>query len=213
MAVGAITALLQPLSGDLLAKTVVHTQPAKFAAMEGQFQTERGAPLRIGGWPDPEVGETRFAIEIPGGLSFLATGDLSAEVKGLDQVPRNDWPNVELTHFAFQTMVGSGTALSVLSIWFWATYWWRRGEIASRRMLLGAAALALPLGFIGLEAGWFVTEAGRQPWVIQGVLRTRDAVTPAAGVPEMFIIFSILYAVLGITVVVLLRRLAQRGAK
>jgi cytochrome d ubiquinol oxidase subunit I len=200
------------LSGDWLAKTVVHTQPAKFAAMEGQFRTERGAPLRIGGWPDPEACETRFAIEIPGGLSFLATGDPSAEVKGLDQIPRDDWPNVELTHFAFQAMVGSGMVLTLLSIWFWAAYWWRRGDLRTQRMLLRAVFLALPLGFLGLEAGWFVTEAGRQPWVIQGVLRTREAVTPAAGVPAMFVTFSILYAVLGITVVVLLRRLARGGA-
>ena len=212
MLVGAITALLQPLSGDLLAKTVVRTQPVKFAAMEGQFKTERGAPLRIGGWPDPTAGETRFAIEVPGGLSFLATGDWSAEVKGLDQAPRSDWPNVELTHVAFQIMVGSGMALALLSVWFWATWLWQRGDCTSRRMLLRAIALALPLGFIGLEAGWFVTEVGRQPWIIQNVMRTRDAVTPAAGVPEMFIIFTILYAVLGTTVIVLLRRLAQRGA-
>jgi cytochrome d ubiquinol oxidase subunit I len=212
MAVGAVVALLQPVSGDLLAKTVVHTQPVKFAAMEGQFKTERGAPLRIGGWPDSEAGETRFAIAIPGGLSFLATGDSSAEVKGLDQVPRSDWPNVELTHLAFQLMVGSGSVLTLLSIWFWVTYWWRRGELPSQRMLLRAVFLAMPLGFLGLEAGWFVTEVGRQPWVIQGVLRTREAVTPAAGVPEMFVVFSILYAVLGTTVVILLRRLARRGA-
>ena len=110
-------------------------------------------------------------------------------------------------------MVGCGMALVGLSVWFWATYLWRRGDYLPRRWLLRAVMIALPLGFIGLEAGWFVTEAGRQPWVIQGVLRTREAVTPAAGVPEMFVIFTILYAVLGTTVIIMLRHLARGGAK
>ena len=85
MCVGGVAAVLQPLSGDLLAKYVFKTQPVKFAAMEGQFKTETHAPLRIGGWPDEAAGETRWAIEIPGGLSFLATGDPAAEVPGLDR--------------------------------------------------------------------------------------------------------------------------------
>ena len=119
MTVGAVAAILQPLSGDFLAKAVFKTQPAKFAAMEGQFKTQRHAPLRIGGWPDTEAEVTRYAIEIPGGLSFLATGDPAAEVPGLDQVPKADWPNVEITHLAFQIMVGAGMALVAVSAWFW----------------------------------------------------------------------------------------------
>jgi cytochrome d ubiquinol oxidase subunit I len=191
-----------------LAKYVFRTQPVKFAAMEGQFKTERNAPLRIGGWPDSEARVTRLAIEIPGGLSYLATRDASAEVPGLDQVPRSDWPNVEITHLAFQTMVGSGMALLVVSVWFWISYCRSGAALFERRRLLGAIALAAPLGFIGLEAGWFVTEVGRQPWIIQGVMRTRDAVTPAAGVSAMFYVFSLVYVVLGVTLVVLLRRIA-----
>jgi cytochrome d ubiquinol oxidase subunit I len=101
MAVGGVTAVLQPLSGDSLAKFVFQTQKAKFAAMEGQFRTQRSAPLRIGGWPDPEARATRWAVEIPGGLSLLATHDPRAEVPGLDQVPRSDWPNVGLTHLVY----------------------------------------------------------------------------------------------------------------
>jgi cytochrome bd ubiquinol oxidase subunit I len=200
MAVGAITAVAQPLSGDLLSKFVFQTQPAKFAAMEGQFRTERAAPLRIGGWPDADAGATRWAVEIPGGLSFLATHDPGAEVPGLDQVPRSDWPNVELTHLAFQAMVAIGGLLVAVSAWFWAAYW-RRGEAAlGNRLLLWAVALCGPLGFVALEAGWVVTEVGRQPWVINGVLRTSEAVTPAAGVPLMFYGFAVLYLVLGGTV-------------
>jgi len=209
MVVGSICAILQPLSGDALAKYVFQTQPVRFAAMEGQFQTARHAPLRIGGWPDEDAEVTRFAIEIPGGLSFLATRDPAAEVPGLDRVPRSDWPNVGVTHLAFQVMVASGVALAVLSVWFWLTYARAGNGLFDRRVLLGAMALATPVGFIGLEAGWFVTEVGRQPWIIQGVMRTHEAVTPAAGVRPLFVAFSAVYLLLAATVVVLLRRLAS----
>jgi cytochrome d ubiquinol oxidase subunit I len=203
MAVGAASAVAQPVSGDPLAKFVFRTQRAKFAAMEGQFRTQRSAPLRIGGLPDAEAQQTRWAIEIPGGLSFLAAHDPRAEVPGLDQVPRSDWPNVELTHLAFQVMVGLGTALAGLSVWFRVAYWRRKEDALSSRGLLRAVALAGALGFVALEAGWVVTEAGRQPWAIQGVLRTGEAVTPAAGVTWMFYAFTLLYLVLGTTVVLL----------
>jgi cytochrome bd ubiquinol oxidase subunit I len=191
-----------------VAKYVFQTQPTKFAAMEGQFKTQKYAPLRIGGWPDEEKQETKFALEIPGGLSFLAAADPAAEVKGLDEVPRENWPNVGLTHFAFQMMVGSGTALTLLSLWFWWSWFRAREKLLEKRRLLWAIVLASPLGFLGLEAGWFVTEVGRQPWVIQGVMRTSDSVTPATGVFGLFVAFSVLYALLTITVVVLLFRLA-----
>lgn len=207
--IGGVSAVLQPLSGDLLAKYVFQTQPAKFAAMEGQFVTQTHAPLRIGGIPHPESQTTDWAVEIPGGLSFLATGDPTAEVPGLDRVPREDWPNVELTHLAFQVMVGSGTVLMLVSAWFWGSYWRRRDRILENRRLLWTLVIAAPLGFLGLEAGWFVTEVGRQPWIIQHVMRTRDAVTPAEGVVSVFYGFALLYLVLGVTVIVLLRRLAK----
>ncbi len=208
MSVAAIAAVLQPASGDSLAKFVFKTQPVKFAAMEGQFKSQQYAPLRIGGWPDAEAETTRYAIEIPGGLSLLATHDPAAEVPGLDRVPKSDWPNVEITHFAFQIMVGAGLALMVISVWFWLAYLRSRERAFERRALLWAVALGGPLGFIGLEAGWFVTEVGRQPWIIQHVMRTRDAVTPVSGVPAMFGAFAALYVLLGVTVIVLLRRIA-----
>ena len=207
--VGGICSVLQAASGDQLAKYVFKTQPAKFAAMEGQFATETHAPLRIGGWPDVEARTTRYALEIPGGLSFLATADPSAEVAGLDKIPVGDWPNVELTHFAFQAMIAAGVALLAVSVWFWLAYFRRRQGILEHRALLKALVLAAPLGFIGLEAGWFVSEVGRQPWIIHRLMRTSDAVTPAAGVPQLLVGFSILYIVLAVTVVVLLRRIAS----
>jgi cytochrome d ubiquinol oxidase subunit I len=213
MTVGTVSALLQPLSGDLLAKFVFQTQKGKFAAMEGQFATERFAPLRIGGLPNPDANRTDWAIEIPGGLSFLASHDPSEEVTGLDQIPRSDWPNVTLTHLSFQAMVGIGILLVILSIWFWLEYWRKGMQALSVRPLVWLIIICGPLGFLALEAGWIVTEVGRQPWVINGVLRTRDAVTPAEGVPEMFYISSVLYVVLGVTVVLLLRRIGGDPGK
>lgn len=209
MLLGGACAFLQPMSGDLLAKFVFKTQPVKFAAMEGQFKTEKNAPMRIGGWPDEKARETKYAIEITGGLSFIATGDSTAEVPGLDQVPESDWPNVELTHLAFQIMVGAGSALMLVSVWFWSAWLQLRERVLQSRWLMWALVICTPLGFIGLEAGWMVTELGRQPWIIQGLMRTKDAVTPVAGVQGMFIAFTLLYGLLTVTVIVLLRKLTN----
>jgi len=106
-------------------------------------------------------------------------------------------------------MVGSGTILVAISVWFWSCYWLGRGTILDRRTLLRALMLAGPLGFLGLEAGWFVTEVGRQPWIIQQVMRTSEAVTPAKGVPGMFCAFTLLYALLTVTVIVQMWRISK----
>lgn len=211
MTLGGIAALVQPLSGDLLAKQTARHQPVKLAAMEAQFETERGAPLRIGGWPDEEAGRTDYAIEVPTLLSFLATGDFDAEVKGLNEFPRGDWPNVRVVHVAFQAMVGCGMLMTALAVWF-GVAWWRdrraTRDLAARRVLLFWLVLAAPLGFVALEAGWTVTEVGRQPWIVYGIMRTGEAVTPVAGVQITLTLFTLLYLGLAATLVVLLRRLS-----
>ncbi len=197
--------LLQPIAGDIAAKAVARLQPAKLAAMEGQFTTERGAPLRIGGWPDEEAAVTRWSLEIPKGLSILAFGDPNAEVQGLDRVPRDDWPPVAIVHVAFQVMVALGSYMALVSLWvLWCR--WRRRALAEQHLLLRAIVVGAPMGFIATEAGWVVTEVGRQPWVIQGVLRTADAVTPMPGLIVPFVLFSALYVFLGVIVVYLLMR-------
>ena len=208
--IGAPAALLQPLSGDLSARFVAHWQPAKLAAMEGQFKTERGAPLRVGGWPDEAAGETRYAIEIPRGLSLLAFKDPGAEVKGLEAFPRQDWPPVAIVHVAFQVMVGLGSFMALVSA---AALWlmWRRRELTRHRWLLRALVLAAPMGFICTEAGWVVTEVGRQPWVIYGLMRTAEAVTPMPGLIVPFLVFTSLYAVLGVVVAWLLYQQVLRS--
>jgi cytochrome d ubiquinol oxidase subunit I len=201
--IGAPAAILQPVSGDLSARFVAHWQPVKLAAMEGHFRTERGAPLRIGGWPDEAAGETRYAIEIPYGLSLLAFKDPHAEVKGLEAFPREHWPPVAIVHLAFQVMVGLGSYLALVGlIALWLM--WRRHDLTRHRWLLRALVLAAPMGFICTEAGWIVTEVGRQPWIIHGLMRTAEAVTPMPGLVVPFLVFTALYCALGVTVAWLL---------
>ena len=209
--VGAPAALLQPISGDISARLVATTQPVKLAALEGQWETERGAPLRIGGWPDERRERTRWALQIPGALSLLAFHDPSAEVRGLKSVPRSDRPPVAIVHLAFQAMVALGTALAIvalLSLWTLL----RTRDVPSRRWLLRALAIVTPFGFLATEAGWTVTEVGRQPWVVQGLLRTADAVTPMPGLLVPMLVFTLLYIGLGAIVVALIASLVRETA-
>src|SRR5213593_3544324 len=203
--VGAPAAVLQPISGDLSARHIAAHQPVKLAAAEALFRTQAAAPLTLGGWPDVATRETRFAVEIPYALSLLAFHDPHAVVKGLDQVPESEWPNVRAVHFSFDVMVAAGTYLALVALW---TGWlaWRRADLAHNRWLMRAIALATPLGFVAVEAGWMVTELGRQPWVIYGVLKTQDAVTPMPGLVVPFVTFTLLYCFLGVIVVWLLYR-------
>lgn len=203
MGVGAIAAVAQPISGDYAAKVVAATQPVKLAAMEGQFETTASAPLRIGGVPDEQRRVTPWSIEVPGLLSFLAFGAFDATVQGLNDFPEDEWPPVATTHLAFQAMVAMGTAMLAASAWFWIEAW-RRRSMAVSRWALRALVLCAPLGFLAIEAGWIVTEVGRQPWVIHSVMRTSEAVTPMPGLVVPLSTFTALYVVLGAVVAALL---------
>jgi cytochrome bd ubiquinol oxidase subunit I len=205
LSVGALAALLQPLSGDVLAKGTAVRQPLKLAAMESHFETARGAPLVVGGIPDAETGTVRFGVEIPGALSFLAHGDFRAEVKGLRDFPRELWPPLKPVHVAFQIMVGCGMALAGLSLAFLVLLKWKPAWLADRRFLVPVVA-ATPLGFLALEAGWVVTEVGRQPWIIYGIMKTAEAVTPMPGLVYPFLLFTGIYVFLTFTVAWLLWR-------
>jgi len=205
LAVGGAAAVLLPVSGDFNARFIARDQPVKLAAMEGQFRTERGAPLRIGGIPDEDKETTRVAIEIPYGLSLLAFHDAGAEVKGLSAFPRADRPDPLPVHIAFQIMMACGSALAVVSL-FAAGFSLRgRGKLFRPRFLR-AVVFSSPLGILAVEAGWTVTEMGRQPWAIRGVLRTADATTPVAGLLLPFAFFSVLYLALAVSAAWLLRR-------
>ncbi|HVY45747.1 MAG TPA: cytochrome ubiquinol oxidase subunit I [Minicystis sp.] len=205
LAVACATALLQPLSGDRSAKHVAAMQPAKLAASEALFHTEAHAPLRVGGLPDPATGEVRFDVEIPSGLSLLAFDDPAAEVKGLDAVPRDEWPPVVATHLAFEVMVGAGSAMAALALVAIALWWRKKAVPTARRFLLAVVACG-PLGLVAMEAGWCVTELGRQPWIVRGAMRTSQAVTPFHYLEAPFWTFGAVYAFLGGTVLYLLYR-------
>jgi cytochrome d ubiquinol oxidase subunit I len=207
LVVGTVAAVLQPISGDFTARKGVQYQPLKLAAMEALYETGPHAPLTIGGIPDAN-GNIRFGITIPSGLSLLVHRNPNGVVRGLNDFPRDTWPNVVLTHIAFQLMVGFGFTLIGLS----ALYWWARRKRTLKRLALIAALIASPMGFLALEAGWIVTEAGRQPWIIYNVMRTADGVTPVQTVNVTFFGFTLLYIALGITLVVLLRSLARQPA-
>jgi len=211
LTVGGVSAILQPLSGDFLAKRVAVTQPVKLAAFEGQFQTQQSAPLRIGGVPDENARVTRYAIEVPYALSILAYGDPNATVKGLNDFPADQHPPIAIVHIAFQIMVACGVAMMLVALW--AAWRYLRGRRDYRwlnsKWLLRTLIAAAPLGFIAIETGWVVTEVGRQPWIIYGVMRTHEAVTPMPGLIVPFLTFTVLYIFLAlVTVWLLLRQVA-----
>jgi cytochrome d ubiquinol oxidase subunit I len=202
---GAVAAFLQPISGDISAKDVAQRQPAKLAAMEALFETSQPASLVIGGIPNEQEKRVDYAIHLPNLLSFLAHGDFQAEVKGLDQFPVEEWPPVLVTHIAFQVMVGCGMLLMAVGLAFLLVQWkWK--HLLEHRVLLTAVALATPLGFIAVEAGWTVTEVGRQPWIVYGIMKTKDALTPMPGLVYPLILFTALYVVLAVLVTWLMVR-------
>jgi cytochrome d ubiquinol oxidase subunit I len=202
---GGVAALVQPLSGDFSAKDVARRQPAKLAAMEAHFHTEKSAALVLGGIPNEKTQTVDYAIKIPGMLSFLAHGNFEQEVQGLDQVAPADRPPVLIPHLAFQLMVGLGMFMMLVAgLYFLAR--WRWHSWLQSRWLLRLFVVATPAGFLAVEAGWTVTEVGRQPWIINGVMRTADAVTPMPGIAYSFYLFSAVYVSLSIMVVFLLSR-------
>ena len=202
---GTVAACLQPISGDISAKDVAQRQPAKLAAMEAHFHTEKGASLIIGGIPDTLNKKVDYAIKLPGVLSFMATGDFQKEVKGLDQIPKKDQPPIAITHYAFQIMVAMGMLMVGIALLYFIALF-KKKQWLDKKWLLKLFVFATPLGFIALEAGWTVTEVGRQPWIIHGVLRTADAVTPMPGIAYSFYLFTAVYLSLAFFVTVLLYR-------
>jgi len=204
ISIGAVAALLQPLSGDLSAKDIAQRQPVKLAALEAHYITEKGAPLYIGGIVNEETQEVSYKIELPKMLSFMSFGDFNAEVKGLNDFPKENRPPVAITHYAFQIMVGLGTLMLFSGIFYFISIKkvkWQQ----SKKYWLFFACLA-PVGFIALEAGWIVTEVGRQPWIIHNVMRTKDAVTPMPGMIYSFYMYVLLYTILAIAVTWLMSR-------
>lgn len=206
LAYGAVASILQLGVGHFSAQEVAVQQPAKLAAMEGHFHTGSHAPVYLGGFPNTETMEMEYGIPIPGMLSFLAFDSVDAVVKGLDQYPRDEWPPILIVHYAFQIMVGIGTLLAALAVFGLYQVFYKK-QFTNK--LLWALLLCSPLGFIAIETGWVVTEVGRQPWVIYGFLKTKDALTPVPGMQYHFYLFLVLYLLLAAMTAWLMKRQIQ----
>ncbi len=172
----ALVTPLQIVAGDAHGLNTLEHQPAKIAAMEGHWETQRGAPLILFGWPDMATEETKWALEIPHLGSLILTHEWDGEIKGLKEWAPADRPNAPLIFWTFRIMVGIGFAmlgLGLLSLWLR-----RRKRLYDSRWFLRLALLMGPAGFLAVLCGWITTESGRQPWVIYGLLRTADAASP-----------------------------------
>lgn len=200
-------------TGHLQAQIMAEVQPAKLAAFEGHFKTiEGGAPLYLFGIPDVGEERVKFGLPIPGMLSFLAYNDFSKPVTALDAFPREDWPPVVFPFLAFHTMVALGMGfigMSVLSLFFW----WR-GTLFEKRWLMWIFVFAVPAPYIANQLGWMATEIGRQPWIVQGLLRTSEAHSPGitgAQVLGSILMFTFIYTILFVLYIYLLNEKIQKG--
>jgi cytochrome d ubiquinol oxidase subunit I len=206
LTVAALAAPIQVLVGDWAARDVATTQPVKLAAIEGLAHTTRGASEHLLGWYTN--GQVKYGIEIPKLLSLLAFHNPNAVVKGLDTVAANRQPPINVVRFAFQTMVGIGTLLAALGVFFVVARW-RRGRPPDAVWFHRAVVVAGPLSVVALIAGWVTTEVGRQPWVVYHVMLTSQAVTAAHGIPVGYVTLVIVYLGLAAAVVWILRRLSR----
>jgi cytochrome d ubiquinol oxidase subunit I len=206
LTIAALASPVQILVGDWAGREVATHQPTKLAALEGLPHTERGAPIHIlGYYTDDQI---KYGVEIPKLLSLLAFHDPNHVVQGLTAVPARDRPPVNVVRYAFQTMVGIGTLLALLGVWF-VFVRVRRRALPETPWFYRAVALAGPLALVALLAGWTVTEVGRQPWVVYRVMRTADAVTGAGGIPVGYALLAAVYAAVAVAVWWILRRLAR----
>jgi len=191
----AVVAPIQVIAGDQHGLNTQKHQPAKIAAMEGHFKTQSGAPLILFGIPDMDAAETKYKIEIPKLGSLILGHSFDATVVGLDQIPREDWPNVPIVFWSFRVMVGIGMLMLLYGV---------TGAVLSARrrlfksdLYLRWAVLMGPTGFVAILSGWFVSEVGRQPFVVYGLMRTADAASPigAPGVAASLLGFFIVYMI------------------
>jgi cytochrome d ubiquinol oxidase subunit I len=206
LTIAALASPAQVLVGDWAARSVAVAQPTKLAALEGVPTTTRGAPEHLLGWYSD--GRVKHGLRIPKLLSLLAYHDPNARVQGLDAVPPDRRPPVNVVRVAFQLMVGIGTLLALLGVVFLAVRI-RRRRLPESRWFYRALTLAGPLSVVALIAGWVTTEVGRQPWVVYEVMLTRQAVTGASGIPVGYATLVTVYLFLAAAVVWVLRRLAR----
>ncbi len=201
------------VSGDTQARKVAETQPAKLAAYEGLYRTSGGGTgMALVGWPNDAEQRLDYSVSVPGLLSFLVSGDPARPVPGLDRVPPQDRPPVVIPFATYHVMVYTWGAMAGLV--GLAVLQWVRGRLFERRLLLWVFVAAVVLPYAANQAGWVATEVGRQPWVVQGLLRTRDAHSqslPPSQVLGVIVLYGLVYALLFVVWVRLLNRLIQRG--
>src|SRR5712691_164158 len=212
MTLWLLTALvpLQVVIGDLHGLSTFHHQPAKIAAMEGHWETQAGAPLILIGWPDQQAEVTRWAVEVPYLGSLVLTHQLNGVVRGLKEWPRQDRPPAAIIFWSFRVMVGIGLLmLLVVAVGNWLRW---KGRVYESGWFLHVCEACLPLGFVAVIAGWITTEVGRQPWVIYGLMRTADAVTPSLTGADVLVslivtvaVYLVVYPVTLYTMVALVR--------
>ena len=207
-----IMALLVAVAGHQQGMIVAEYQPAKLAAMESHWETGSNVPMYVLAWPDEEARQNSVqAIPLPGVLSFMAFGNFHAEVKGLDAFPADDIPPVLLSFLSFRLMVALGGLFILLAAWAWL----KRGDLASSPLLTRLLVWLVPLPYIGIMAGWMLAEVGRQPWIVYGLMRTSDAVSPvpASSVGLSLLAFIVIDTALGSLDVYLLIKYARKGPK
>ncbi|MGO9954506.1 MAG: cytochrome ubiquinol oxidase subunit I [Solirubrobacteraceae bacterium] len=206
LTIACLAAPVEVIVGDWLARDVAVDQPIKLAAIEGLYKTTRGAPEHILGWYTN--GQIKYGIAIPHLLSLLAFHSWNATVTGLDTVSAAQRPPINITRLSFQTMVGIGTLLALLGI-FYLVVRVRRRRLPTSAWFYRAVVLAGPAATVALLAGWVTTEVGRQPWVVYRVMATADAVTGAGGIPVGYGALVVAYIAVAFGVAWILRRLAK----
>lgn len=205
-----VFALVLAVQGHLHGNGVARLQPAKLAAMESHWHTQKNAPMYLLAIPDEKnAGNVVEALPVPGLLSLLAFNDPSAEVKGLLDFPAEDRPPVAVTFWSFRIMVGLGALFPLLAMYGF----WKRNTLTANPRYLRLMVWAIPLPYLALEAGWTVAEVGRQPWIVQGLMRTRDAVSPVdpSQVALSLAAFVLVYTFLGALDIWLLAKYAKKG--
>jgi len=216
MAIGmfAIVAPLQLVVGDLSGKEVLRVQPAKLAAIESFWETRAEQPFHIAAWPDREAERNRWEISIPKIGSWITAGDSAAEVQGLKAFAPEDRPPVAVVFWAFRVMVGLGLLMIALGLWGVWLIWRKRGPENVRPFLWSCVAMG-PAGFVAVVAGWIVAEVGRQPYVVYGVLRTADAVSPVSAGPvsASLLAFMVIYAIVFSVGALYILRLVAEGPR
>ena len=211
--VAAIATPVQMVVGDTLARWVYENEPRKFAAMELVAETSSDVPETLGGFLQDD-GTVVGGIDIPGLASILSdpAEGTATVVQGLDAFPEDERPTVRqanVVHWAWDIMVGLGTALFLLSAWF-AFVWWRKREIPRSKWFLRAAAASGVASIVAMEAGWVVTEVGRQPWIVVDYMKVEQAATENTGVWATFLVIAAVYAVVAVTLVLVLRLMRRR---